>query len=178
MIEQIINTFASVTGGVLSAIGIGEKIQSIMTDDPKKAAVELGKLNHQLLSIQNDLLKSQQLVMELGLQNQKLAERINHLEQWEIEKDKFHLVDLSTGSFAYSLLTDGNEKNPPYYCANCFNSKKLSLLQFNGDSKLVGFKIYRVLCCNTCSGIALLDANDDIADHPELLSEVLKKNLS
>jgi hypothetical protein len=68
-----------------------------------------------------------------------LRERINTLEaemarfdKWDIEKERYELKTIFYGTFAYVLKDNSRDTEPSHWlCANCFQTRAKSLLQFH-----------------------------------------------
>ena len=85
------------------------------------------------------------------------AERIRDLEQkivrlkdWSAERERYHLVDVDGGAFAF-MPKPGMESGQPahWLCANCFEQGQKSFLQFKGQKRDVREATYG---CDRCKG--------------------------
>ena len=92
------------------------------------------EMNGIILSVQSSALKAQAEQSALVERERKLKERLLKFENWETEKSRYELHQMGDGGFAYRLRPEEIEKGePPYYiCANCYEDRKKSILQFSG----------------------------------------------
>lgn len=63
----------------------------------------------------------------------ELEEEIARVKAWETEKQRYQLVQVNNGAFAYALKSDSKGTEPPHWiCAKCYEDGKRSILQHNG----------------------------------------------
>jgi hypothetical protein len=68
-----------------------------------------------------------------------LEQEIVGLKDWEAEKQRYELKAIDRGAFAYMPKTGMESGEPPHWlCANCFNRRQKSLLQFQGQERRNG----------------------------------------
>lgn len=122
--------FASFISSVRSTYEFAKGVKAIVDDS--KRAEELSKLIDRLLSVQELALTLQAEHHELIQSKDELAKRIMEFEQWEQEKQNYGLCKVALGRFVY---VPNNTSNPikelPWYCTNCWEDKKGSILQGN-----------------------------------------------
>jgi hypothetical protein len=111
--------------------------------DLRDASAFQGKaieLQRQILSAQESALAANAAQTTLVDRIRDLEQEIVHLKDWEGEKQRYHLQAIDRGAFAYLLKPGMEEGEPPHWlCANCFNRRQKSFLQFQGqDRKLHG----------------------------------------
>ena len=164
-LAQIFSTFSDATNSVMGAIGIGGKIRDLIMSDPKKAADELIAMNNQLLSVQTALLKAQQLVMEITQQNQQLSEQLKRFDAWENEKSQYQIVEIASLSYAYVKTPPDGATTLPYFCASCFNERKLALLQSSDKTTAVDNHVCKILICTNCNHEVLFNTGEKSATY-------------
>ncbi len=60
----------------------------------------------------------------------QLEEKVASLEAWNTEKQRYQLVDIGEGTFAFALKQSMSGGEPPHYiCANCYEHSEKSILQ-------------------------------------------------
>lgn len=117
----------------------------------------------------NDAAIRQAIALDLGekildaRQNQEalieerrgLKEKLASFERWYIEKERYELKAIYTGSYAYTLKKDKQDGEPPHWlCANCYQRGTKSFLQYKS------------------AGIGRSDFNKHIYGCPECDAEV------
>ena len=88
------------------------------------------EFNRQLLSVQTALATAQQEQTELAQTIRDLEKKIADLEAWETEKQRYQLVQLTSGSFAYAFKSEEQGSEPVHHiCARCYEHRQKSILQ-------------------------------------------------
>lgn len=85
----------------------------------------------------------------------KLEQEIVRFKDWEADKQRYELKAIDRGSFAYMLKPGMENGEPPHWlCANCFNRRQKSFLQFKGQDrdKSGGRGITSTYGCDGCKG--------------------------
>jgi len=110
-------------------------------------AANISELQSQILSAQESALISQQRETELVQENQQLKSQIAELSSWETEKHRYKLTDFGDCTFAYLLIEEKADGEPPHrLCTNCFGKKSKSILQ-KFSANVYGQDIYRCPSC-------------------------------
>jgi hypothetical protein len=101
-------------------------------------------IQNDLLSVQAKLFEANARFEEQSAENAALKEKLASIRRCDETKARHEIVELYPGRYAYKLRspTGSLEKNLRY-CATCFDSGKLSLLQERGN--LVG--VYECPVC-------------------------------
>jgi hypothetical protein len=105
--------------------------------------------NHKEQKLFNDLLSQlsqiQLFAIKIVEKNAELEEIIRNGNNWEIEKDKYSIKDIGAGQLVYvnkGFQNDGIK--PQYFCANCFDNGKISVLG------LIELTILKMYSCPIC----------------------------
>ncbi len=126
-------------------------------------AIQAGAdLNEIKISLQGHILEAQEGLFAAQEAQSASARRIADLEQeivrlkdWSAERERYHLVNVCRGSFAY-MPKPGMEKGQPahWLCTNCFDHGKKSYLSFKGQdkSRSGGNGDESTYGCDTCKG--------------------------
>ena len=127
-------------GSIASVVG-SLKVAADITKgflDLKEAAAIQGKvieLQGLILSAQSSALAGQSDQMMLLEEIRSLKEQLAKLEGWEIEKKRYQLSDLGSGTFAYVLKADAANGEPHHMiCATCLHQGQKSILQYSHPS--------------------------------------------
>jgi hypothetical protein len=128
MIESIQGAYGAIKGG----LDIAQGFQAFKTETA---------VNQAIIDIQRSLLEAQRALNEAEARHSTDLSRVTSLEQevvrlkdWTAEQERYHLVDVDRGAFAY-MPKPGMENGQPahWLCANCFGQGHKSLLQFKGQ---------------------------------------------
>jgi hypothetical protein len=77
----------------------------------------------------------------------ELEEELARVKAWETEKQRYRLIEINYGAFAFALKEDSKGTEPPHWiCAKCYQDGKKSILQHNG----VAFVRESKVRCSTC----------------------------
>lgn len=81
----------------------------------------------------------------------ELEKQVADLEAWETQKDRYSLTKHGDRDvFTYALKEGMGTSEPPHQiCANCFNDKKISVLQ----AETFDLGRARVLVCHRCDSV-------------------------
>ena len=78
---------------------------------------------------------------------QRLEEDIRKFETWEREKERYQLVEVVTGGFAYALKPEAQGSDPPHHiCAYCYEHRRRSIL----TSVYISIGRAEMLRCQPC----------------------------
>ena len=87
-----------------------------------------------ILQLNTDLLGFQERYSFLLKEKDVLATQLMKMEKWDEEKNLYDLAEVSVGNFVYIRKEHkGKKNNFLYYCANCFGSSNISILQCDYD---------------------------------------------
>ena len=111
--------------------------------DIAKAAHGLSNYNELVAAVSevNTKLVESTLVMFASLEKQsalmgevaELREKLEKVENWESQMQRYHLHAFPTGALAYALQAGMEQGQPPHYlCAACVDTGKKSILQPRG----------------------------------------------
>jgi len=105
-----------------------------------------------LIEFQSRILDAQSSAFAAQEERTTLIERVRELERqvadfetWKTEKQRYELVDIGGGTFAYIVKAAMRGTEPPHYvCTNCFHDGKAAILQH------VRANIGHVIACPSC----------------------------
>ncbi len=123
---------------VLSSLKSAGDISKSILD--LKVSVEIQErvieLQRQILDAQESALATQQLQSELMQSNKDFEEKIRALKAWGTERERYILIEVARGAFAYALkdLSQLDGANH-WLCATCFQDGNKSILQRAGHSQ-------------------------------------------
>lgn len=94
--------------------------------------VKLALQSH-ILEAQQSLFAAQQAQATSAKQIADLEAQIARLKEWSGERERYELVAIGSGSFAYMEKPGVRSGEPAYWlCASCFDNRKKSILQRQG----------------------------------------------
>lgn len=127
------------------AKGLNAVAGSVSLNDAKIA------LQNAILDAQASLLAAQETHAADLLRVDRLEQEILRLKDWSSERERYELVNIRGGSFAYMLKQHAAGDEPAHWlCANCFNDGRKSILQRKGRPRQgSGEEAY---ACDTCKG--------------------------
>jgi cell division protein FtsB len=127
---------------LISAIKSAAEISRFILDKTKDIQVRskiidlqniISDLQGKIFTLQSLILSLQKENMELEYQIKDLKKQIIENEQWDETQRRYKLISLGSGSQAYRYQPEEGSDTPIHYlCANCFNSRKKSILQKTG----------------------------------------------
>jgi Zn finger protein HypA/HybF involved in hydrogenase expression len=115
-------------------------------------AIELQSV---IMSAQANALTAQREQFVLSDRVRELEEQIAEMQEWEEEKQRYGLKQISNGAFAYAVKMGMLEGEPEHWlCQRCFEDGKKSVLQEHGRSdKANGWKYE----CPRCSAYIIVN---------------------
>ncbi len=121
----------AIAAGLSALQAAGDIAKSMMgLRDTAMVQGKVIELQSAILSAQSSALSAQAEQAALLQEIDKLKKEMARLEAWETEKQKYKLVQLADGVFAYSLKEDATGGEPPHeICANCYQQGFISILQ-------------------------------------------------
>ncbi len=144
----------------LSSLKAARDISQAMLELKSTADIQLKviELQGQILTAQNSALNAQSEQYELKKKLSEAEAELVRLLQWETEKQRYSLLEISPGVFSYGLKEESRGTEPGHWlCANCFNKGAKSILQFTSETSTGKLKRYKCHNCN--SEIMIANAN-------------------
>lgn len=97
------------------------------------------ELRGHILDVQQALLAGQEAEVATARLIASLEQKIMGFEDWRAEAQRYQLRDVGRGATVYALKPGMENGEPPHWlCANCFNQRRKSFLQFKGQDKRPG----------------------------------------
>lgn len=94
--------------------------------------VKIG-LQQSILEAQSALAAAQQMDATTSVRIRDLEQQIVEFKDWTREAERYELKAIDRGCFAYMPKAGMANGEPPHWlCANCFNRRHKSFLQFKG----------------------------------------------
>lgn len=114
-------------------------------------AAAVYEVSSKLLAVQSVALEAQEKQATFAERIRELEKEIVELKNWDREKERYQLTQISGGLLAYSLKPGMEDGEPPHnLCANCYHKGEKSILQY--ESALS--KMYR---CPRCQHVHVID---------------------
>jgi ATPase subunit of ABC transporter with duplicated ATPase domains len=111
-----------------ATIGLLKTLQDVNKDEAVRSAVF--DIQSNLLSLQEKLFEANDRFAEQSAEIADLKEKLASFQRWEETRAKYQIVELYEGRYAYKMRnTSGDIEDKLRYCATCFESGKLRLLQ-------------------------------------------------
>jgi predicted nuclease with TOPRIM domain len=106
---------------------------SEVRDETKLAALEID-LRSTLLDVQEKQLNLIAKFHDAIEENEALKKELDSRKQWENEKQRYTLIEISGGIYVYSLKPESAKGEPMHHlCATCFDDLKKSILHRNSN---------------------------------------------
>lgn len=147
---------AEISAGLSSLKAAKDIVQGLNAANTQ-AAINGVKIDLQglILEAQQGLFAAQQAQSADAMRIAQLEQQIVQLKDWSAERERYHLVDVDRGAFAY-MPKPGMENGEPahWLCANCFNQARKSFLLFKGQDtqKNGGRSSESTYGCDACKG--------------------------
>lgn len=88
------------------------------------------ELIERIIAAQDSIVTVKEECSSLLEKNRELTREIKDLREWEADKENYHLIEISRGSFVYSKKEETGPAEPAHYiCCNCYTDQKKSILQ-------------------------------------------------
>jgi hypothetical protein len=120
-------------------------------------------IQDKVIELQGVILSAQSSALAANTAQFALLERVRDLEQeivqlkdWEREKQRYQLNSIGRGAFAYMPKPGMEDGEPPHWlCANCFNRRQKSFLQFKGQDRIQSGSRseHSTYGCDTCNAL-------------------------
>lgn len=95
------------------------------------------------IELQEKILAAQEAQSALVQQVRDLEKEVVSLKEWDAEKQKYELTEVSSGAFAYMLKPEACGSEPPHWlCTTCYENHKKSFMQGMGRTKKNDEKIF------------------------------------
>jgi hypothetical protein len=109
--------------------------------------------NGAVIDLQEQILSAQAFQSELAEQVRSLKTEIANFETWETEKNKYELKAIAPTAFAYVYKSGPQFTEPPHWlCANCYQNRKKSFLQYVNAGPAGKDHLKHVWGCGLCKG--------------------------
>jgi hypothetical protein len=131
--------FSALTS-ILTSLNAAKQIAQSMIDLRDAAT-----FNERVIEFQSRIIDAQSSVFAAQEERAALVKRVSDLEQqmaalkqWEADKQRYELRNLGhQNAFAYVFKPDASSSEPAHaICANCYESGKKAILQFNGQPRI------------------------------------------
>lgn len=136
-------------GGAISALKTAHEAVQGMIDARDTAVFQTKaiELQAQILSAQSSALTAHSDQFALLEKIRKLEEEMAALEAWNTEKERYTLHEIKDRRFTYILKEEMGSSEPTHQiCANCYQNKHKSVLQYETRSP----KRASLLVCHYC----------------------------
>lgn len=108
----------------------------------------VAEVNIELVAAHTALLACQKEQLTLSKRVGELEQEAVKLKNWDRERERYQLTEITTGVFAYGLKPGMETSEPSHHlCANCFAKYEKAILQI--DHTLGGESLIRCLRCDT-----------------------------
>jgi transcriptional regulator with GAF, ATPase, and Fis domain len=135
----------SFVAGVKGTIDIAKGLKSAY--DAQTIAQAQTEIVEKLLGLQMDALSLQEKHSLLINEKDELAKKLIQYENWAKTESQYKIDEVHSQVFVYVAKTsDQSLKNQPWYCANCFGNRQLSIFQSTSDSDT-----YHEYVCHRCN---------------------------
>lgn len=115
-------------------------------------------------TLQKQILEAQTAQFALIKQVGELEEKLTRFETWEAEKERYELVDVGGGNFAYRLKESMSNGQPAHeICANCYERQRKSILKMERWQPMRS----RVLVCHECGSVLYVEGQP-VPEHEKL----------
>jgi hypothetical protein len=147
-IAQGLNAVKALTDIAKTLIGLRDSAKLL------EANVEF---NQQILAVQQALLGAQAEQTTLIQTVREREEEIARLKTWETEKQRYKLVEVASGAFAYVVKPEAQGPEPEYLiCPTCYEKGQKSVLQANSPQarRITGGDMRTCPVCQTTVAVA------------------------
>lgn len=140
----------------LNSLKLAKDIVQALNGAQNAVAINQVKLDLQsaILDAQQGLFSAQEAQSAAAKRIADLEQEIVRLKDWSAERERYQLVDVGTGAFAFMPKVGMENGQPAHWlCANCFEHGRKSVIQFKGQGKEAGGRQDECLWgCDTCKG--------------------------
>lgn len=126
---------AEISAGLSSLKAAADIIKGLNAANTQAAITEVKIGLQKLVFEAREALAAAQAAQASALQRiHDLEQEIVQLKDWDGEKQRYQLNTIDSGAVAYTLKPGMENGEPPHWlCANCFNRRHKSFLQFKGQ---------------------------------------------
>lgn len=141
----------------LSSLNAAKDIAKGLDSLKTGVAVNQAKIDLQtlILEAQSALFAAQEAQSADASRISQLEQKIVQLEDWSAEAQRYQLKDVGRGAIVY-MPKAGMENGEPahWLCANCFNQRRKSFMQFKGQDRRPGGGLGddSAYACDACKG--------------------------
>ena len=144
-----VKAVSDLTASILSGV-IDDKVRAKATE-----------LNSSIITLQGTIFSIQSENQELLEANKSIKQELIEISDWNNEKNRYQLTELSSGVFVYLLKEDECKSEPIHcICPNCYQQQKKSILQLKARTRVGAIYV----CHNCDSTIIDVDAKRTIAE--------------
>jgi len=145
--------------GIKTTLDIAKTVKDITKDAELK--VKTSELYDEIIKVQSGIIEVQAEHSKLQQDNHDLTQKLNSIETWEKEKEKYILKEICEKVFVFERKASEQGEEPIHWlCARCFNQNKKSILQL----KLKANNGYHYMC-HSC-GREICDFSKEIPMEP------------
>ncbi len=126
-------------------------LNGVIDDKVKAKATEL---NSSIITLQATIFSIQSENHELLEANKSLKQELIDVSNWENEKNRYQLAEISPGAFVYLLKKDECNPEPIHcICPNCYQNQKKFILQLTASTNAGA-----IYSCHNCES-TIIDTN-------------------
>ena len=131
-----------------SLFEIAKGVQALKTETAINSAIlEIQRL---ALDTQNSLFEANTAYSERVKEIGDLKQEVMSLKAWDGEAERYELKQYHPGTLTYTLKAVMADGQPVHHlCANCYNERKKSILQAEGNPRSGGYRHYKCSRCET-----------------------------
>ena len=126
---------AAKIGGQLVTLGQAAKARGAEEDYANTLNGAIAEMNETILSAQSTAIAAQAAQMSQFQRIRSLEQEITNLRDWDVEKSRYKLVQISdsVAAYAYLLRQEAAPDGEPlhYICTQCYQDKVKSIIQYD-----------------------------------------------
>lgn len=138
ILMDVMGIISSITGAVSLYKTAVDTVDQAKIDAATQAInVQLISLGAEVLAMQQKELESAERERSLLREKNDLEDRVRELEKKISERERYELVDVHQGAFAYRLKVASADGEPSHYvCQGCLDNKSMKVVLQRQPSKL------------------------------------------
>lgn len=147
---------AEINGVVSSVRALSDLVRANKTlTNFNELVAAVAEVNAKLLTAQSVAMASHEKQLALTNRIAALEKTIMQFENWEREKERYPLTQMSPGVYTNALKPGMQQNEPPHcLCAQCFLNRKKSLLQLEMRNYMVSGR------CQECASRIYIEPED------------------